>query len=305
MIHIQNLREGGKIFDALNSDARIAILEMIMEHKELNLDYFAKKLNISNSAITMHIKKLAESGLIKIKTASGVRGSKKICYLNCEKLIVDFENEIKPANVYSFELNIGHFSNYSILPTCGLATSERIIGEFDDTRYFSFPERYDAALIWFASGYLEYKIPNNLKPGEVVKELQLSMEIASEAPGFSNYYPSDIYFSVNGVKLGFWTSPGEFNDRKGMLTPSWWFDNLGQYGKLKMLSINSMGSFIDGIKISDVKIDALNIMYNSAISFEISAPATANNAGGLTIFGKGFGDYNSGIDVKMLYDNEK
>lgn len=137
---------------------------------------------------------------------------------------------------------------------------------------------------------------------ERVTELQISFEIASEAPGFSANYPSDIHFSINGIDLGYWTTPGEYNDRRGLFTPDWWFLNLGQYGKVKMLSVNSQGTFIDGFAISDTTVDQLNITANSEISFVISSPKDAVNCGGLTLFGKNFGDYNQGIVINMLYE---
>src|SRR5690625_2197766 len=301
MRHLRNLRDGELIFEALNSKVRVRILEMLMEHKELNLDYFAKALNISNSAITMHIKKLSAANLIDITTASGIRGSMKICTLKVDRILIDFEQETLPVNVRSFELGIGHFTNYSVEPTCGIVTNEKIIGEFDEPRYFSFTDRYNAALLWFTSGYLEYKIPNPLKPDESIRELQISLEISSEAPGFSSHYPSDIHFNINDVNLGYWTTPGEYNDKPGNFTPTWWFPNLGQYGKKKMLIINENGTYIDGITISNKTIDELKIAFDSDISFKIAAPKDAANAGGLMILGKGFGEYNSGIEIKMHY----
>src|SRR5690554_1138183 len=279
MKHIRNLRDGKLIFEALNSNVRVQILEMLMKHKELNLDYFAKALNISNSAITMHIKKLTAANLIEIKTASGIRGSMKMCSLKTDRLLVDFEKETLPVNVRSFELGIGHYSNYHVEPTCGIATKDGIIGEFDEPRYFSFTERYNAALLWFTNGYIEYKIPNPLKPDEDLQELQISMEISSEAPGFSAHYPSDIYFNINGINLGYWTTPGEYNDKPGNFTPNWWFPNLGQYGKKKMLIINENGTFIDGISISNTTIDKLEIGFDTNISFTVSAPKEAQNDG--------------------------
>lgn len=301
MIHLRNLRSGKKVFEALNSDIRVSILELLMQHKELNLDFFAKELRITNSAVTMHIKKLEEADLIFIKTASGKRGSMKLCSLNVDKILIDFESGTKEPSSHAFEIPIGHYTNYEVHPTCGIVTETHVCGEFDEPRYFSFPERYAAACLWFTTGYLEYKFPNALKPNERLEELQISLEIASEAPGFSAHYPSDIHLSINDVKVGYWTTPGEYNDRRGNFTPSWWFPNLGQYGKMKMLTINDQGTFIDGIIISDVTIDKLGIVFNSDISFVISAPPDAINRGGLTLFGKGFGDYNSGIEVKMFY----
>lgn len=208
MKHLTNLREGKKIFEALNSDVRVSILEMLMEHKELNLDNFAKELKISNSAVTMHIKKLLDADLIKITPASGIRGSMKLCSLNIDKLLINFDLERLETSVYSFELDIGHYVNYEVMPTCGLVSSTGIIGEFDEPRYFSFPERFQAALLWFQSGFLEYKIPNALKPDETVKELQVSMEIASEARVFhqiilrTSIFRSTMSISVIGPHRG-------------------------------------------------------------------------------------------------------
>ena len=34
------------------------------------------------------------------------------------------------------------------------------------------------------------------------------MEVSSEFPFSNNNWPSDITFSLNGVELGTWTSPG-------------------------------------------------------------------------------------------------
>lgn len=299
MRHIRNLRDGKVVFDALSSEVRIKMLELLMEHKELNLDYFAKALDISNSAITMHVKKLSAANLIETKTASGIRGSMKVISLINDRILIDFQKESLPVNIRSFELGIGHYTNYHVEPTCGIVTTDNIIGEFDEPRYFSFTERYKAALIWLTSGFLEYKIPNALKPDEAIQELQISMEISSEAPGFSSHYPSDISFNINGVDLGFWTTPGEYNDKPGNFTPSWWFPNLGQYGKKKMLIINENGTYIDGISISKKTINDLKIGFDTSISFTISARKDAVNAGGLMLFGHGFGDYNSGIEIKM------
>ena len=49
-----------------------------------------------------------------------------------------------------------------------------------------------------------------------------------------------------------WTSPGDFGDVHGMFTPQWWPQNWNQYGLLKLLVINDYGTYIDGLKISDV-----------------------------------------------------
>ena len=42
--------------------------------------------------------------------------------------------------------------------------------------------------------------------------------------------------------------------------------------------------------------------YKSDISLKISVPENAKHIGGLTIFGKDFGNYNQGIHVRFIYN---
>lgn len=303
MIHIKDIESGTSLFDALNSDVRIQIIKFLCENGEANMNQLAKTLNLTNGAVTGHIKKLQEAKIIKVRTRSGVRGSQKICTLATEKIIIDlFDNDSNLKNVYSFDIGIGHYVDFKVAPTCGLVNRDVIIGELDDPRYFSYPERIDARLLWFSYGHISYQLPNSLKMNETCTELQIGMELASEAPGYTTYYLSDIGFRINGKYLGYFTSPGEFNDRRGIFTPSWWFENLGQYGKLKLLTVNENGCFIDGLKISDTTIEELELTPQSEIVFTIEVAEDAVNRGGVNIFGKGFGDYDNGITVKMFYN---
>ena len=127
------------------------------------------------------------------------------------------------------------------------------------------------------------------------------MEISSEAPGVCSDWPSDIHFYINNVNVGSWTSPGDFGDSKGILTPNWWFANWNQYGLLKLLTINSFGTFIDGMKISDVSTTQLQLDYKSQIRLKFAVQEDAAHVGGMTLFGSGFGNYSQGIRVRMRY----
>ncbi len=300
MIHIKDLKSGLNIFKALGSDIRIQILELIAQHQTLNLNDLATKLNLTNGAITMHIKKLEESGLIEINTVVGKHGLQKMCYLNEEKLIVDLRSK-DIGNLYEVELKVGHYSNYMAQPTCGLATKHSIIGDFDDPRYFADPQRVDAEIVWFTEGFLEYRIPNYLKPNQSFQELQFSLEISSEAPGFADNWPSDIEFFLNDFQLGTWTSPGDFGDKKGSFNPDWWPPHLNQYGMLKLIRINNEGSYIDGCRISNVTLADIQLDYKSEIRFKIAVTETTSNRRGLTVYGKNFGNYNQDILIRIMY----
>ncbi|MFB5762826.1 ArsR/SmtB family transcription factor [Paenibacillus medicaginis] len=301
MIYIKDLMSGIDIFKALSSEIRLQILEMLASNQELNLNEIARRLNLSNGAITMHIKKLEDSGLIEINTSVGKHGIQKVCYLNKDKLMVDLRSK-DTDNLYEVEIQVGHYSNYQAFPTCGLATKDSIIGDFDDPRYFADPQRINSGIIWMSEGFLEYRIPNYLKPNQSFREIQFSLELGSEAPGYSDNYPSDLYFYINGTEIGYWTSPGDFGDMRGTFNPDWWPPHLNQYGMLKLIRINKNGSFIDGCRISDVTLQDIGLDYKSELTFRIAVTDKSVNKRGMTIYGKNFGNYNQDLLARVLYD---
>lgn len=301
MIYIKDLMSGLDIFKALSSEIRIQILELLSRNQSLNLNDLANRLNLSNGAITMHIKKLEDSGLIEIHTTGGKHGIQKICYLNKDTLMVDLRSK-DINNLYEVEIRVGHYSDYQAIPTCGLATKDNIIGDFDDPRYFADPERINSEIIWLTEGFLEYRIPNYLKSNQSFREIQFSLELGSEAPGYCDNYPSDIFFYINGIEIGSWTSPGDFGDKRGTFNPEWWPPHLNQYGMLKLIRINKEGSFIDGCRISDVGLDQIQLDYKSELTFRIAVNEQSVNKRGLTIYGKHFGNYSQDLLARVLYD---
>ena len=148
---------------------------------------------------------------------------------------------------------------------------------------------------------MEYIIPNFIPSGSKIDQISISLELGSEAPGVNDVWPSDISFYLNGVLLGKWTSPGDFGDVKGIFTPDWWPPEWNQYGMLKLLVVNSKGAFIDGLKISDMDIRQLHLGYKSTLRLRFAVDEDSEHVGGLTIFGKSFGNYNQDINVKIAY----
>lgn len=301
MLHIKSLDEGLELFKALGSDIRVEIIKILLNENAMNMNELASRLNITNGALTSHIKKLEECGVVTVSSEASGHGNQKVCSVHLDKILIELENRPQNENIYTTDIKVGLFSDYSVYPTCGLATNSRLIGEVDDTRYFAHPDRYEADILWFTKGYVEYAIPNFVPSNQKIDEICISAELSSEAPGVNNVWPSDIYFYLNETLLGTWTSPGDFGDVKGIFTPDWWFPNWNQYGLLKMLVINHKGTFIDGLQISDVSIDQFNLTSKSPLKFKLEVPDSAEHVGGLTIFGKGFGNYNQDINVKMAY----
>lgn len=308
MIHITSLDDGLELFKALGSDIRIQILKILLENNQMSMNQLANELNISNGALTGHIKKLEERGLISTSNDSSGHGNQKLCSLIQDRILVEIEKPIDLSNVYNTSIKVGQFSSHNVSPTCGMATSSFVIGELDDVRYFDHPDRFNADIMWFTKGYVEYVIPNLIPRNQKITQLSLSAEISSEAPGIDNNWPSDISFYINDTLVGTWTSPGDYGDVRGMFTPEWWPQNWNQYGLLKLLVINHKGTFIDGLKISDITTSELNLDYTSTIRFRIAVEENSAHVGGLTIFGKSFGNYDQDIVVSINYaplDTEK
>lgn len=295
MIHIKDFKNGLPLFEALSSPVRLKIIELLLENPKMNLDDIAKALKFTNGGITKHIKKLEEGGLITIKLHSGNRGTQKICTLSDEKILIDINLPKENEKKYEIEFEVGQFVEYEINPTCGFATTERLTCELDNSKNFSMPERFNSQIVWFTDGYLEYRFPNPVKINEKIREIQISFEIAGEAPGLVADYPTDTRFYLNGVQVADYILPGEYTDRNGRLTPSWWYENFGQYGRLRILTINDEGSFLDGLRSSSIKLSDFNITSSTEFAFRIAAKTSKHYMGGVTLFGNGFGDYNQGI----------
>ncbi len=301
MLHIKTLDDGLEIFKALGSEVRIEIIKILLENHGMNMNELAGRLNITNGALTNHIKKLEDCGIVSISSESAGHGNQKKCSVYLDKILIDIDSQEDFKNIYHTSLKVGHFTDYDVYPTCGLASNTALIGEVDDTRYFAHPGRYEAEILWFTRGYVEYIVPNFIPYGQKIDQITISLEISSEAPGINDIWPSDISFKINGKKVATWTSPGDFGSVQGIFTPDWWYPNWNQYGLLKILVINKKGTFIDGLQVSDVTINEFKFDYHSTIKLKLEVEEDAEHVGGLTIFGKSFGNYSQDIDVRINY----
>lgn len=301
MLHIKFLEEGLEIFKALGSEIRIEIIKILMQNPGMNLNELASQLHITNGALTNHVKKLEECGLLIISNDPSGHGNQKKYSVHLDKILIDLDFQEDYKNLYQTSIKIGHYAGYEIYPTCGISSATALIGELDDARYFSHPDRYEADILWFTRGYVEYIIPNFIPYCQKVDQITFSLEIGSEAPGVNDIWPSDISFFLNDVKIAVWVSPGDFGSVRGIFTPEWWHQNWNQYGFLKVLVINKKGTFIDGIKVSDITIDKFHFDYRSKIKLKLAVEEDAEHIGGLTIFGSNFGNYNQDIEVMIKY----
>ncbi len=287
------------ILEVFSSSTRVSMIEML-NLQSMNIREMAEALHLSSAIITKHVQKLEAAGLVKCAAQSGKRGMQKICSLAEDSLLLQLRTSTRGTDFHVHEIPIGQYTGYQVHPTCGLASATGIIGMNDDPRYFADPAHSQAELLWFGSGWVEYRVPNYLLASQAAKTLEISFEICSEAPGFNENQPSDISFHVNGKRLGLWTCPGDFGGKRGVYTPDWWKGGT-QYGLLKTLRIDGTGSYIDGIRLSATRIVDLDITYGSEITFRLENDEKSRHVGGLNLFGKCFGNYGQDIRVILGY----
>ncbi|WP_068774256.1 transcriptional regulator [Paenibacillus sp. FJAT-26967] len=295
------------LFEALASQTRIKMIELL-RYENLNIKEMSLKLGISSAIVTKHVHQLEEAGIITTQLMAGKRGMQKQCTLRLDRVTLLFkpdngsgEWQAPSQDHYTVSIPVGQYSAYQVKPTCGLASGSKLIGMRDDPRYFAEPEHVQAQHLWFASGYVEYRIPNYLAGKLPVKSIRISLEICSEAPGFEENWPSDITFYVNDTAVCSWTSPGDFGSVRGKLTPTWWEPGSTQHGLLKTLLVTADGTFMDGIQLSPVTVQDLAIAPAEEIRFRIGSCEDAKHPGGVSLFGRQFGNYEQDIEVKITY----
>ncbi|MDO3412755.1 ArsR family transcriptional regulator [Saccharibacillus sp. CPCC 101409] len=286
------------LYEALASEVRWSMMNLLSAG-ELNVKDIAAQMKLSPSIVTMHIRKLEQAGLIGSRRVRLNGGTHKMCFLKQKKIEIQLPSAREETRVREQSIAIGHYTAFDIHPTCGLGTPEKEIGVWDDPRYFLDPERVQAAILWFGYGFVEYKTPNYLLPEQTADAIEISMELASEAPGLRDDWPSDIGFAFNGIRLGTWTSPADFGRAaRGKYTPLWWHRNVNQYGLLKTIRIDAAGTFIDGERISDVTVSRLRLEEPFwTLRFEVDEQA--DNVGGLTLYGAGFGNHDQDITIRV------
>ena len=293
-----------RILKFLGTEIRVKILELL-QNQELNVKEIARQLAIPQSTATTSILALEEAGLINSHSANGVKGGQKICTARYKEILINFNPpNFSKEDIIEVEMPVGLFTSHEVSAPCGLCSRESIIGYLDVPSAFFSPDRIKAALVWFEKGYVEYKFPNNsLYLEEEIKRLELSMEMCSEIPGTDKKWLSDISVWINEKAIGLWASPGDFGDRRGKFTPSFWKLEGSQYGILTTWEVTDKGTFINRRQVSEVTLSDLNLKKHHSIKVRIGIAPNAEHTGGINIFGKGFGDYDQDIKLSLYAEN--
>lgn len=286
---------------ALASLPRWRILEALSEGGR-SVNEVAQALDMPPSTAAAQIKILEAAKFLHTELLPASHGLQKVCTRTYDGLLVELPHtSLTRSNSIELAMPVGAYTAFQAAPTCGLASATGLIGFLDDPLSFYEPERINAGLIWFRSGYLEYSFPNRVPASTSPKSLLLSAEVCSEAPLSNADWPSDITLWINGCEVGTWTCPGDFGGQRGQLTPEWWSSNDSQYGVLKRWLVSDEGSFIDGHPLSDVTLEQLGLGKGNVITVRLGVRPDALHPGGLNLFGHAFGNYPQDLTLRLDY----
>lgn len=284
------------VIQALSAPVRRKIMVMLRSSC-YSIAEIAKRLDLPFSTVSFHINILRKAGLISVTVKKNSRGNAKIISRQIDRLSLDFISDphARESKLFSMEIPLGSFTDACVEAGCGMANETEIIVSDDMPGAFFSPLRYDAQIIWFSKGYLEYKIPNYMLKDKHVNAVMFSMELCSEAPNYRNDWESDITFWVNGRELATYLSPGDFGGRRGRLNPDWWSDYSTQYGIMKTLKITRKCVYLDETPVHTFTIDKLGLQNGDYITLRIGVKKDARHQGGVNLFGERFGDFSQGL----------
>ncbi|MDR2158844.1 MAG: helix-turn-helix domain-containing protein [Treponema sp.] len=289
------------VFRALSSPVRLEMVRLLVDRSAgMNISELAEEFSIPLSSAALHVRILEGAGIIFTEGRPGLRGAQKICALLAEDVYLNIYHRKKKegtARNVTFKMPLGNYFDCSVTKPCGLAGRKTYIGIEDMENAFYSVNRIHAQLVWFTTGFLEYRFSNRFPRSEKILELGFSFEACSEAPGHNNDWPSDITVWINRNEVFTFRSAGDFGDRRGICNPSWWPGDSTQYGELHRLEITPRGCFGDGRKTSDLDLESLRVNEGNCISFRIGVKEDAEYAGGINLFGECFGNYPQTLEM--------
>lgn len=300
---VVNPDDGIAVLKALSSSVRLDMLKLLGDKGPQNVNAIAAALGMPQSSISANVQQLEDAGLIRTETKRARKGNQKVCHAIYDEILVMLRKDApkEGSQVIEVAMPLGLFTSCEVSAPCGLCSASGIIGLLDVPETFLAPERMNASLIWFTRGYVEYQFPNNVSlAGGTLEALEFSMELSSEVPGTSSNWPSDITFSINRIEVGTWTSPGDFGDLRGTYTPSWWKLKGSQYGMLKTVALRRDGTYVDGMKISPLGLKDIDFSAHRSIRLRVAVKHDARHQGGVNIFGRGFGNYDQDIVMRIF-----
>ncbi len=285
---------------ALSSPERLRILRLLCE-KNYTIKELASICYMTVSSIEFHIRILQEADLIAVVYQPSKKGKIKICQLRFLQFMAYFSSPsfLEETTPVRMEMPVGLYCDADLKFVSGFCTHEEQV-MFDDGDYFK-PQRAAAGLLWCSNGFVTYRF-HNPRYEQEMGSIRISLEICSETLGYSMNWKSDITFSLCGRELCTYTSPGDYGDRPGLISPDWWRarpNSNTHYGDLKTILIDHSGCYLDGRLISS-SITSEMFRNERSLLFRIENKPNATHIGGFNLFGRDFGDHPQDIRLELL-----
>ena len=168
-----------QIVQALNASVRRKIM-CLLRSSCYSIAELAKLLKLPISTVCFHLNILRKAGFVSVTVKKNTRGNAKLIARQIDRLSIDFlpEDYENRQHQFSQEIPLGSFFDAHVEAGCGMANEKEIIVSDDLPGAFFSPERYDAQIIWFSKGYLEYRVPNYM-----LKDKQVSVWSYQRAHG--------------------------------------------------------------------------------------------------------------------------
>lgn len=199
------------VYKALASPVRLRLIQLLSK-EELSVADLAERMGLSATITARHLAKLEQAHIIHFQH----RGHKKIARLKVDQINVHFPETIYELfNVYQTEVPVGQFTNFSVEPSCGMASRVGYIGKVDNPSYFMDPRRMDAGMVWWNNGYLEYQLPNHLEEGDQLQMIDIVAELGSEFPSLTITGPPTLRSRSTAPSWAFGPVPGTFRTSGG------------------------------------------------------------------------------------------
>ena len=289
---------------ALSSPTRLEILRLINVRPYL-MSEISNELNIQPSSAAFHLKMLESAELVSVDYSTKHKGTLKYYSYGTRDIVL----RLRPAEgirdrltPYVQSIAIGDFVDIALSDNCGFATDMKMIMA-DDPHSAFHPDRHSVQNIWNKhAGYIKYAVGNHFTARSALASISFSLELCSETNGYNHDYPSDITFWINDVELCSWTSPGDFGDKPGTYTPSWWYPESTKYGLLTTVAVKEKGVYLNGKLVNKaVTLDDLALSQGNHLTFTVGVKPDAEHVGGFNLFGAKFGNFNQHILLTATY----
>ncbi len=308
LLEIENVQDTNELAlfgRALSSPIRIEALRLINKKPRL-LSQLANELDVQLSSMAVHMKILEEANLITVEYSTKKKAQLKwYTYAPAKSVVVQTrnlygDNDGNDPTVIS--IGVGDFIDADFDEVCGFASETECL--MNRTRHKAFSsERHKAQILWNKnSGFVTYAVPNEYAQKDGLYDISFSLELCSETSGYNNTFPSDITFWINDVEMHTWTCPGDFGDKYGKFTPSWWFPESTKYGLLVNLSVRNTGVYFNEQLVNkQITLESLHLKKGVNTTFKIGVKKNAKHVGGFNLFGEKFGNHDQAIVFTALH----